>query len=477
MMETTIPGQAKADQAASTGGYGLLINRNFALLWSGQVISNIGDAIFSTALVLWIGAELARGVSWAPMAVAGVFVAEYLPALLVSPAAGVFVDRWPKRPTMLRMDGFRALLIGSLVTVTLLPEVVIPTPWKLIVVYVAVLMESTAAQFFNPSRFALIGDIVDGAHRDQAVSLSQAVLGLSVVIGPAIAAVLVFTVGVQWALASNALSFAISFCIVFAIRPSRPTAPLAESRHFWQELVAGLRVLVGDRTLLGVLIARLFSMLGLGTMMALAYFFLTENLRAPAELYGVLSATFGIGAIIAGAIFSLFARRINMARLLWISMLALGVVMVLLARAAAVGPAFAVAFIFGPAFAGVNVATGPLVMSAAPREYVGRVSSVLFPAESLSMIIAIIGASYVDSTILVGFRASLFGIPFGPVDTCFTAAGLITILGGAIVYLYLRGGRARQTTDDSGALPLTTPDQPRDDRPPKPRGRRSHAVA
>ncbi len=45
---------------------GLLINRGFALLWAGQAVSNLGDWVYNTTLVLWIATRLAHGESWAP---------------------------------------------------------------------------------------------------------------------------------------------------------------------------------------------------------------------------------------------------------------------------------------------------------------------------------------------------------------------------------------------------------------------------
>ncbi|HYL42176.1 MAG TPA: hypothetical protein VEU97_02220, partial [Ktedonobacteraceae bacterium] len=53
----------------------LLINRNFALLWSGQAISILGDVIFDTTLVLWIANRIALKQPWAPLAVSGVMFA------------------------------------------------------------------------------------------------------------------------------------------------------------------------------------------------------------------------------------------------------------------------------------------------------------------------------------------------------------------------------------------------------------------
>jgi MFS family permease len=116
---------------------GFLINRNFALLWGGQAISNLGDFVFDTTLVLWIAAILARGQAWAPLAVSGVLLATSVPILVFRPFLGVFVDRWDKRKTMLLMDGLRALLIALLllaadvVPLPFFPDGRMPLAWKL----------------------------------------------------------------------------------------------------------------------------------------------------------------------------------------------------------------------------------------------------------------------------------------------------------------------------------------------------------
>src|SRR5215469_13340182 len=83
---------------------GLLINRNFGLLWCGQVISITGDFVFDTTLVLWITTFIARNQSWGPLAVSRLLMMTSIPTFVVGPLAGVFVDRWDKRQTMMRMD-------------------------------------------------------------------------------------------------------------------------------------------------------------------------------------------------------------------------------------------------------------------------------------------------------------------------------------------------------------------------------------
>jgi hypothetical protein len=88
-----------------------VINRDFALVWLAQALSNLGDFVFTTTLVLWVGADLLPGSSLAPLAVSGLLVTTAVPNLLVAPWAGVLVDRLPKRGVMLFMDAVRACLI------------------------------------------------------------------------------------------------------------------------------------------------------------------------------------------------------------------------------------------------------------------------------------------------------------------------------------------------------------------------------
>jgi MFS family permease len=88
-------------------------NRNWRLLWIGQAVSLTGDSVFDITVLLWVATVLAKGRPWAPAAAAGVLIAEAVPVLAVGPLAGVWVDRWNRRRTMLASDACRAVVIAS----------------------------------------------------------------------------------------------------------------------------------------------------------------------------------------------------------------------------------------------------------------------------------------------------------------------------------------------------------------------------
>jgi len=98
-----------------------LINRNYAKLWYGQAVSAVGDSVFGTTLVLWVSQVLASGRPWAPAAVGGILVAAGAAFALVGPIAGVFVDRWNRKSTMMRTEVLRAAMVTGLTGLSFVP--------------------------------------------------------------------------------------------------------------------------------------------------------------------------------------------------------------------------------------------------------------------------------------------------------------------------------------------------------------------
>ncbi|HEY7127676.1 MAG TPA: MFS transporter [Ktedonobacterales bacterium] len=417
---------------------GLLINRNFARLWAGQSLSAFGDMIFDTTLLVWV-AVLTKGQSWSPLAISGLLIAAAVPNLLVGPMAGVFVDRWDKRRTMLCMDAARALLVGGLVLATnvvplpFLPQGRLPLSAQLGATFAVIFLASICAQFFNPSRFALLGDIVEDEHRPRAIGLSQTTQGIAGLIAPAAAPPLYLIAGAQWALVLNALSFVASFFLILSLRlpETARTPPSEQPANFWREFREGLSFAVGNRTISTLFLSLLIILFGVSVWNGLDILFALQRLRVPLNLYGVLSASFGLGtmggALLAGA----YAKRIGLARLFTLCFFIFSLLFVTYSRLTNFAFAFPVIFIAGVLFAGVNVSFGPLLLRVTPREILGRISALVSPIQALVSLLGTALAGYLAGTLLQGFHASVLGFSFSPIDTIFTGGGLLA-LGGAV---------------------------------------------
>jgi MFS family permease len=422
----------------------LLVNRNFALLWSGQAISQIGDFVFSTTIVLWIATTLAKGQPWAPLAVSGDLLALSIPMFTIGPFAGVFVDRWNKRNTMLWMDALRAtlLLVLSLATITFfVPGVRLPIFLPLGILYVIIFLASIGSLFFNPARFALLADLVSEQERPRAAGLTQLSVNVASIVGPLLASLLFFSVGVQWALLLNALSFVVSFVGIALIRvtgASEGMVPLPQGTII-SEFGKGISFFFRNGLLRALVITNVIFMLSNGALGALNIFFLTHNLHTPASFYGVLETVAGIGTVLGAVIAIAFTRRVGVTRMFGLALLAIGLLMIIYARLSSFAPALVITFLLGIPNAIFLAANSPIMMHATPREFMGRVMSVFMPITSLTTVLSTAAIGYLASVMLTGFQVTLFGVLFGPLDTIFIVAGVIVIIGGAYALVKMRG--------------------------------------
>ena len=425
----------------------ILINRDFAVLWAGQALSILGDTVFATTLVIWIASQLATGQPWAPLAVSGVLLAAALPAFVIGPFAGVFVDRMDKRRMMLVMDGLRAIISAALILASgviplpFLPGGRLPPPWALGAIYATVFLVNTADQFFAPAMLTLIGDLVPEAQQPRAIGLRQTSISLASIVGPALAAPLFIAFGAQWALLINALSFVASFVTIAAIRAPRvaTTGASGVRANFAREFRAGLRFYVHSRVLMTLLVAIVFAVTGAIALETLNVFFTIGNLHAPIRLYGLMGAAFGVGALVGAILASVFAERLGVGRTLWVSLLLAGVAVLVVSRLTSFVPALALFALIGLFITGVNVAVGPLMLRATPRELLGRVNSVISPAMSVGILLGAVLAGYLASTTLRGLHLAIAGTIFGPVDTIYTIAGLLFVASAFVAMVGLRG--------------------------------------
>ena len=188
---------------------------------------------------------------------------------------------------------------------------------------------------------------------------------------------------------------------------------------FFREFLEGLQFFARNKVLMTLLVTGVTVLLGAGAFTALNIFFVTQNLHAPVSIYGVLGSVAGLGAIVGAAFATVFAQRLGVVRVFWVSVLAVGVVVLLFARMTSVIPALALVFLMGFANTPINVAFMPLLLYATPQKLIGRVTAVLSTMISVASTLSIVLAGYLDSTVLRDFHIILWGIAFGPVDTIF----------------------------------------------------------
>ncbi|HEX6777318.1 MAG TPA: MFS transporter [Ktedonobacterales bacterium] len=407
----------------------LLINRNYTLLWLGGLISQIGDVLFMIMLILWVG-TLLRNQNAAPLAVSGVVLADALPALLIGPFAGVFVDRWPKQRMVRLMDALRAVLVCALLPIS--GPFPLPLALKLTIIYLVVAAVSSLSQFFTPATKAILKEVVSEEQLTRASALTVGGGACAWTIGSACAGLCYVSLGAGWAMAVNAASFVCSWVLIGRMRVSESAktaaAQSAPLRRVLTELREGLRCIQGQlRTLL--LTWSLYSF-GWGIVNVLAFFYITQNIHVPTSLFGLWLAVTGSGGILGTALVDSAAAKRGATSVYARALLFAGVMVVV-----STVPNQAIIALVGFTLNGVvmvqaEVLLGPLVLLATPEQMVGRVFSVLGTVTTLSALLATFLSGYVSSTLLHGVVVHLPTGELNATNLLHIGAGVIIFVGG-----------------------------------------------
>jgi len=236
----------------------LFSNRDFLALWIGQMVSFIGDYFNWLAIPIMV-----NRLTGSAMMTGFAVMSSALPALILGPVAGVFVDRWDRKHTMIISDVVRAVMVLSLFLVRSADQV-----W---IFYVEGFLVSCVSQFFFPSRSAVLPLIVkDKEEWLPANGLMQIIQMVGLLFGPALAGFVIGLWGERAAFVANSIGYCVSAAAISLMNVPRTTLAVDRGKNqilaVWQELRVGLSLLFGQRILLGVMVCMAIVMLGIGAL-------------------------------------------------------------------------------------------------------------------------------------------------------------------------------------------------------------------
>ncbi len=271
----------------------VLCQRNFALLWLAALISRLGDYALLVGLPFYVyqrtGSTLATG---------AILAAELGPEIVLGSLAGVYVDRWDRRATMIVADLARAGVLLVLLA--------LPSHGGLWLVYLVAAAQESFAQFFNPASGALIPRVVGDAQLMTANALGYTMDNVARVVGPAIGGLLLGSFGLTGVVLVDAASFLGSAGLIALVRvaPHRAAASPREHgapwRAFWREWVEGLDLVRRSRVLTALFVVWGITMLAQGILSTLWVPFVRGILHGSAPLLGWIGTAQGVGGILGG---------------------------------------------------------------------------------------------------------------------------------------------------------------------------------
>ena len=365
-----------------------------------QVISLFGDFLALFAVIAVVSFRL----HGTPGQVIGLQISYMLPIVFVGPIAGVFVDRWPIKPTLISSDLIRAVLALLLIPATSL--------WQIYAVLAAL---SCVSAFFGPAQTVTIRSHVPMAGLMSANALMQIAFMGSRIVGPSVAGVLVgrFTPAVCYAI--DVMSFLVSAMLIASVtivRPASLQAPTGSSSNrihaIWIDMKAGWSFIVHHAAILFFVIAMAAGLFTIGCFGPLISIYVRDTLRASAGLFGYVSGMVGVGLLVGTQIIRQIARQpwaSDTGLVLW-GLVGIGGGVLLLGAVPHIVATFAATFIIGFAFAAIMVPASTLIQRETPADMLGRVGSTNASVIFLGQILGLAASGILAE--LVGVRMVFF---------------------------------------------------------------------
>jgi MFS family permease len=405
----------------------VLRQRNFALVWVAGLISLTGDWLLMVALPLFV-----YDLTGSTAATAATAATRVLPNLLVGPVAGVFVDRWDRRRTMVTFN----LLLG----LSLLPLLVVRSIDWLWLLYLVSLTQSSLARFVSPAENALLPRLVTEEELVPANALNSLNNNIARLVGPPLGGIIVAAWGLSAAMLLDVASFLVAAALVALVtvdgRAVRSDSPAAASDQrsptwtgawakVWHEWLAGLALVRRDRVVAIIFLYWAIAGLGEGFLRALFVPFVTTILGGDGFDYGAILAAQAVGGLVGSAAIGRFGTRLSPQRLFGLGAIGLGVIDFCIFNAHRIYPGIlppiVLMVIVGLPVACIGVGYTTLVQSVVPDEYRGRVFTSLTAEIALGLLI---------STALAGALGDRIGIvPLLTIEAiAFALAGLLILL-------------------------------------------------
>ena len=338
-------------------------HRNYRLFFSGQIVSVAGTWMQNIALA-WLVIEL----SGSPLAVGALAFCRFVPFLALGLVAGVIIDRFDTRRLLLATQGAAMVVSIVLAVVTLAGVATLP------VVYALAALGGLVLVFDAPGRQTLTFQMVGQSELQNAVALNSGLFNASRVIGPALAGLLIAAVGTGLCFVVNAVSF---LSVLVALRLMR------EDELYPVEKRPGTRVVAGIREGLAwawrapvarvvLIVVTVVSLVGFN-FHVLVPLLASQTLDVGAGTFGILSAAFGLGALV-GALATASLREAS-PRAFVGGAVGFSVLMLALALVHSVPVALVLLLGLGMSFALFTASANALVQLDAPPHLRGRVMS------------------------------------------------------------------------------------------------------
>ncbi len=356
----------------------LLRDRNFFFLWFGQIISNFGDRLNQMALIGLVHSrtpgstlELAKLISFT-----------VLPVFLIGPIAGIYVDRWNRKYTMIGCDLLRGFLVFIIPLAVIYSRGMLP-------IYAIVFLVFSITRFFLPSKLSIIPDIVSKDRLLLANSLISTTMMIATILSFGFGGILVFKLGVRGSFYVDSISYflsAVTIAFIFVkeraqrhIRYERLNSTALSS--ILEEIKEGFRYLRSHKDVRLVSNILFLLMSGVGAVYVIIIVFIQEALGSATRDLGFLVMFLGLGLFLGSILYGRLGQRFSRQKTMFFALSITGALVILFTILVEQTSSFflagAISLLLGVFISPMIVSSNTLMHEVIPDELRGRIFSSL----------------------------------------------------------------------------------------------------
>ncbi|HEY3134846.1 MAG TPA: MFS transporter [Blastocatellia bacterium] len=364
-------------------------------LWTAQVVSVFGDFLAIFAVLSYVSFNLHA----TAVQVTLISISFMIPFAVIGPVAGVFVDRWNVKRTMIASDLIRAVLALALVFAGNLAEI-----------YGILFLLSAVSTFFVPAQSVTVRTIVPREGLLSANALIQQAFQVMRIISPALAGAFVAWFGASFCYYIDSVTFLFSASmiatLVIAREPAVPDKDSHPLKSVLNDLLEGVKFIFTHPTISFVIIAMAAGMFAVSCFGPLIAVYVRDELQANSLAFGIINSLIGVGMILGTVVISRFGKEVSKTHLALGGLFTMGAFVVVMAAFKTIAAASAGMLGLGIGVLFVIVAAQTLMQGQTPAQLVGRVSSSFMAVLSVSQLVGLVISGSLAQTL--GIRNLFF---------------------------------------------------------------------
>ncbi|MBL8191798.1 MAG: MFS transporter [Acidobacteria bacterium] len=352
----------------------------FRRLWAGQLVSLFGDFLAIFAVLSFATFDLHATATQ----ITYITVSFLVPFAFFGPIAGVFVDRWNLKRTMIISDLIRAVLVVLLIRAS-----------NIYAIYAVLMTMSFVSTFFVPAQSVTLRTLVPTNGLMSANALMQQAMQVIRIVTPALAGALVGWFGAYVCYLIDTSSFLFSALMIAPLAIHRAITPAETDKKasigsIVSEFGAGMKFILTHANISFVILALTAGMFAISCFGPLVAVFVRDNLKADEFVFGAVNSLIGVGMILCTIAIGKFAQSRSKSKMVIEGLLVIGVSVAVMATFGNIPMSAVGMFGIGVGSGLIMIPSMTLIQTETPMEMVGRVSSSVWSLLSIAQVVGLV---------------------------------------------------------------------------------------